>query len=336
MASRLASESKPTLTMPRKRLPLASPTSIRRVWPASEHLDRLLGVVGDAEDAGEVVAAPAGDDPERRLGAGHRAADRADQPVAAHHHRHLAGLDRPQRLLDPVLEALGALHAEVDPARVERLLDPRQQLQRLAAGRGGVDQQRQRHSLDFHRFAAYWTAPLSSPPRSRPTREAAVAGLAGLAPARTRGARSLRAQQPSAPIRAGCAGAARRRGSGARRGAAPGRSRRRRAARRSGRRGRRSRRGRGARAASPTLKATRPSGSSPTLAVARGSPRSERSTPRTRARGNSRARNSAASPSPQPISRTRSGSPTCRAAAASGVSGGADRRHRNARSSIVL
>ena len=118
--------------MPRKRLPLTSPTSIRRLCAGEQDVDRLLGVVGDAEHAGEVVAAAAGDDPQRRLGAGHRAADRADQPVAAHHHRDLAGLDRPQRLLDAVLEALGALHAEDDPARVERLLDPRQQLQRPA------------------------------------------------------------------------------------------------------------------------------------------------------------------------------------------------------------
>ena len=104
MASRLASESKPTLTMPRKRLPLASPTSIRRLSPASRAATACLGVVGDAEHPGEVVAAAAGDDPQRRLGAGHRAADRADQAVAADHHRHLAGFDRPQRLLDAVLE----------------------------------------------------------------------------------------------------------------------------------------------------------------------------------------------------------------------------------------
>ena len=123
--------------MPRKRLPLASPTSIRRLWPARQRRDRLLGLVGDAEHPGEVVAAAAGDDPERRLRAGHRAADRADQAVAADITTgHLADFDRPQRLLDAVLEAAGALDPEDGAARVERLLDPRQQLQRLAARRG--------------------------------------------------------------------------------------------------------------------------------------------------------------------------------------------------------
>ncbi len=57
----------------------------------------------------------------------------ADQAVAADHHRDLAGFDRAQRLLDAVLEAPGALDPEDDPARVERLLDPRQQLQRPPA-----------------------------------------------------------------------------------------------------------------------------------------------------------------------------------------------------------
>ena len=87
------------------------------------------------------------------------------------------------------------------------------------------------------------------------------------------------------PVRtAGVAGARRRR-SGGRRGAAPGRSRRTPAGSRPGRRGRRSRRGRGAPRASPTLKATRPSGSRPTLATALRIASAEGSTPRTRARG---------------------------------------------------
>ena len=119
--------------MPRKRLPLASPTSIRRLWPEKSVATAASGSLGDAEHAGEVVAAAAGEDAERGLGAGHGAADGADQAVAAHHHRQLAGFDRPQRLLGAVLEALGALHPEDDAARVERLLDLRQQLQRLPA-----------------------------------------------------------------------------------------------------------------------------------------------------------------------------------------------------------
>ena len=89
---------------------------------------------------------PSGD-----LGPRQRAADRADQTVAADHHRQLARLGRAQRPLDPVLEAAGALDPEEDPARVERLLKPRQQLQRAAVRRRRVDQQRQRHALDVHR-----------------------------------------------------------------------------------------------------------------------------------------------------------------------------------------
>ena len=105
LASRLASESNPIEAMPRKRLPLTSPTSISRSVARRQHLDRLRGLVGDAEHPREVVAAAAGEDPHRRLAARQRAADLADQPVAAHHHRHLAGVGGAQGLLDTVLEA---------------------------------------------------------------------------------------------------------------------------------------------------------------------------------------------------------------------------------------
>ena len=138
------------------------------------------GSLGDAEHPGEVVAAATGNDPERRLRSGHRAADRPDQAVAAHHDRHLAGLrSRQQRLLDAVLKAAGALHPELDPARVQRRLHPRQQPQRPAPGRGGVDQQRQRHALDLHhefsrsaRRASQMDASLRAQPQPRWRRSA--------------------------------------------------------------------------------------------------------------------------------------------------------------------
>ncbi len=292
MAIRLASESKPTLTMPRKRLPLASPTSIGRVSPAARTSTAASGSVGDAEHAGEVVAATAGDDPERRLGAGHRAADGADQAVAAHHDRQLARLDRSQRLRR--LRARGSFvrcDAEVDAPRVERLLDPRQELQRPAAGRGGVDEQRQRHS---RRCPSTAWQPIGTRhggagrPRSCRARRA---GLDRLEPAARERSRSRCGSSPR-----GRRGPAADGDDQVRRAAARGRSRPGTAACRPGRRGRSSRRGRAACAGVPTLKATRPSGSRPTLAVG---PRIDLLGDVDAAharRGNSRARNSAASP----------------------------------------
>ncbi len=55
----------------------------------------LLDVVWDADDAREVVAAPAGDDPQRRFGVRELAADLSDQAVAAHHDDRLAAARRP-------------------------------------------------------------------------------------------------------------------------------------------------------------------------------------------------------------------------------------------------
>ena len=120
------------------------------MWPADEDLDRARGLVGDAEHPREVVAAAAGDDPQRRVGAGQRAADRAEQAVAAHHDRHLAGFGGAQRLPTAVLDARGLLDPEDDAPRVELGLDLGQQLQRPAAARGRVDEQGQRLSLDPH------------------------------------------------------------------------------------------------------------------------------------------------------------------------------------------
>ncbi len=76
----------------------------------------------------------------------------------------------------------------------------------------------------------------------------------------------------------------------------------------------------GSSAASATRKATRPSGSRPTLPLAARIISSEMSTPRTLACGNSRAKSSAPSPVPVPTSSARSGAGfTWRRAAASGA-----------------
>src|SRR5213079_539073 len=107
-------------------------------------------VVGDAENAGEVVAAPPGDDPERRLGSGHGAANRTDQAVATADNRYLAGIDRAQRSLYTVLEAVGPLCPKRDSSRIELLLDLRQQLQGAPVSGVRIYQQGQWHSLDGH------------------------------------------------------------------------------------------------------------------------------------------------------------------------------------------
>jgi hypothetical protein len=116
--------------------------------------DRRLGLVGDAERPGEVVAAAAGDQADRGLRAGQGAADRPHQAIAADHDGDLAQLDRAQRQADAVLEAAGALDPERGSASVEGGLDPGQQLQRLSPRRGGIDEQGQGHPGDLHRRPA--------------------------------------------------------------------------------------------------------------------------------------------------------------------------------------
>ena len=86
----------------------------------------------------EVVASAARDDPERNLGARQHAADLADQPVAAHHHRDLA-VARLARLVDRVLERLGLDCSVRDASPLERALELRQRLERPPACGGGVD-----------------------------------------------------------------------------------------------------------------------------------------------------------------------------------------------------
>ena len=138
----------------------------------------------------------------------------------------------------------------------------------LPAGRGRVDQQRQWHPLDVHAIRSLIGRRRRLAAAQAPDREAAVAGrgaLDRLDPA----AREAPAQQPRArpPRRRGAAGA------GEDQVAAgpqhPGDLGRRRAGVDAGRPDRSGRRGRAARRGGPALKATRPSGSRPTRAVAR-------------------------------------------------------------------
>ncbi len=49
-----------------------------------------------------------------------------------------------------MLQPVGPLHPELGPGRVQRLLEPRQQLQRLATRRRRVDQQHEGHAVDVH------------------------------------------------------------------------------------------------------------------------------------------------------------------------------------------
>ena len=140
-AVRFASESKPIEAMPRKRRPLTSPTSISRSFPAASTATASRIPVGIPIAAREVVAAAAGEDPDRRVPAGERAADLADQPVAAHDHGQLPGLVRRQRLLDPVLEAARDHGPEADPRRGQRLFGVREQRLAAPAPRGGIDDQ---------------------------------------------------------------------------------------------------------------------------------------------------------------------------------------------------
>ena len=139
--------------MPRKRLPFASPTSITR-WSADrEHADCPLGLGGDAEHPRQVVAAPGRDDPQRDVAAGQRAADDADQAIAAHHHRDLAEVGGAQRLVDRVLGAAGLLDPEGDVALVELVLRPAGSsvLERPPPD-GRVHQQQQRPIVELHRL----------------------------------------------------------------------------------------------------------------------------------------------------------------------------------------
>ena len=90
-----------------------------------EHVGGALDVLRNAEHACEIVASAARDDPKRNLGAGEHAADLADQPVAAHHHRDLTVARGLARLVDRVLERLGPHGAVRDASPLERALELR-------------------------------------------------------------------------------------------------------------------------------------------------------------------------------------------------------------------
>ena len=87
LAIRLASESNPKLATPMYGVAL----DVRHVDEALLALDseprRLAGVGRDAQHAGEVVAAAAGDDGQRAVRALERAGEGAQQPVAAERRR---------------------------------------------------------------------------------------------------------------------------------------------------------------------------------------------------------------------------------------------------------
>jgi len=97
--------------------------SVRR----RQHPDCPFGLGGDVEHPREVVAAPAGHDSERDVAAGQRPAHGTDQPVATHHHRHLAEVGGALGLIDGVFDAASSLDAKSHMALVELFLDPREQ-----------------------------------------------------------------------------------------------------------------------------------------------------------------------------------------------------------------
>ena len=96
------------------------------------------------ELAREVVAATAREHAEHAVGAAQLARDRAEQPVAAHRRRDLAGGERAARQLARVGERVRALDAEAHPARAQRLLDARQQARRTATAGAWVDDEAER------------------------------------------------------------------------------------------------------------------------------------------------------------------------------------------------
>ena len=108
---------------------------------AGEHVAGCDRVGPEAELAGEVVAAPAGQHGEHAVGAPQLAGDRAEQPVAAHRRGQLARRERRARELAGVLDRVRALDPEGDPAPAQRRLDGGQQARRPPPARARVDDQ---------------------------------------------------------------------------------------------------------------------------------------------------------------------------------------------------
>ena len=199
--------------MPRKRLPLTSPTSMRRVCPAASVATAASGSAGMPSTRARSLPRPPGTIPSG-VSEPARAPPTAPirpspltttgtSPASAARSARSTPSSRPARALDP----------EGDAAGVQLLLQPRQQLQGAPVRRGRVDQQRQRHPFDSHRVR-------------QPIRASAIAGMeaerrgsARPPPRRSRPGRSD-GRRGASP-----ASATRRPGPGARRGAAPARSR---------------------------------------------------------------------------------------------------------------
>ena len=216
--------------MPRKRLPLASPTSIRRLWPArttaiaasgssgmpstrARSLPRPPGMIPSGVSEPAIAPPTAPTRPSPLITTGSSPASTATSACST-----------------PCSRPLVAGHAEDDAAGVERRLDLGQQLQRPAARRGRVDQERQRHPRSMSMPCArslVGRGRLTGSPRRRPTEKLPSPAASSRdrlepVPARAASARS-RAPRPRGRRRRRCG-----RRSGSRRGAAPGPPRRRR------------------------------------------------------------------------------------------------------------
>ena len=120
----------------------------------------------DPEHASEVVAAPTGDQGQRRVGALEHGGERAQQAVAAERADGFALLDGHRGLLCGVLDAAGGHGPVGRPEAVKCLVDGRKRLQRLAPGRGRVHQQREaaaQRSATAARARSAAAAPRASP-----------------------------------------------------------------------------------------------------------------------------------------------------------------------------
>ena len=117
-ARRLASESNPKLAMPRYGSPSTVATSISRSCPSTATRAASVGVGRDAEDAAEVVAAPAGDD-RQRASRPANVRERPQEPVAPEPRDVLAGRDGRGRLLAGMVDPAGLDHPVGRPLTLE-------------------------------------------------------------------------------------------------------------------------------------------------------------------------------------------------------------------------
>ncbi len=105
-----------------------------------DDLARRLGVERDADDAREVVAAPAGQHPDGGAGdLAQRPGHGAEHPVAAQRHDHAAALRRADRELARVGDVAGGVDLEGDAEGAQAGLDARQRPGGAPAAGGGID-----------------------------------------------------------------------------------------------------------------------------------------------------------------------------------------------------